>query len=136
MLGLYSLDLTQREGELHRGPTLGDFLTMLTTGSMQTVARLHSTRHKVRTYKEYHSVCPSSELGLSQPLSRQLVFPSPQKQGGGGTLACGWGVGGSPNYIHLTAEYKLPILSLKRLKLYTNTIKITILEYKNDLFSA
>jgi hypothetical protein len=25
------------------------------------------------------------------------VFPSPQKQGGGGTLACGWGVGGSPN---------------------------------------
>jgi hypothetical protein len=53
--------------------------------------------HKVRTYKEYHSVCPSSELGLSQPLSRQRVFPSPQKQGGGGTLACGWGVGGSPN---------------------------------------
>jgi hypothetical protein len=50
--------------------------------------------HKVRTYKEYHSVCPSSELGLSQPLSRQRVFPSPQKQGGGGTLACGWGVGG------------------------------------------
>jgi hypothetical protein len=53
--------------------------------------------HKVRTYKEYHSVCPSSELGLSQPLSRQRVFPSPQKQGGGGTLACWWGVGGSPN---------------------------------------
>ncbi len=53
--------------------------------------------HKVRTYKEYHSVCPSSKLGLSQPLSRQWVFPSPQKQGGGGTLACGWGVGGSPN---------------------------------------
>ena len=53
--------------------------------------------HKVRTYKEYHSVCPSSELGLSQPLSRQRVFPSPQKQGGGGTLACGWGVGGSPS---------------------------------------
>jgi hypothetical protein len=53
--------------------------------------------HKVRTYKEYHSACPSSELGLSQPLSRQRVFPSPQKQGGGGTLARGWGVGGSPN---------------------------------------
>ncbi len=52
--------------------------------------------HKVRTYKEYHSVCPSSELGLSQPLSRQRVFPSPQKQGGGVTLACGWGVGGVP----------------------------------------
>jgi hypothetical protein len=53
--------------------------------------------HKVRTYKKYHSVCPSSELGLSQPLSHQRVFPSPQKQGGGGTLACGWGVEGSPN---------------------------------------
>jgi hypothetical protein len=38
--------------------------------------------HKVRTYKEYHSVCPSSELGLSQPLSLQRVFPSPQKTGG------------------------------------------------------
>jgi hypothetical protein len=58
---------------------------------------LVSPLHKVRTYKEYHSVCPSSELGLSQPLSRQRVFPSPQKQGGGGTLACGRGVGGSPN---------------------------------------
>jgi hypothetical protein len=53
--------------------------------------------HKVRTYKEYHSVRPSTELGLSQPLSRQRVFPSPQKQGGGSTLACGWGVGGSPD---------------------------------------
>jgi hypothetical protein len=54
--------------------------------------------HKVRTYKEYHSVCPSSELGLSQPLSRLRVFPSPQKQGGGGTLACGWGVGGESQF--------------------------------------
>jgi hypothetical protein len=35
-------------------------------------------------------------MGLSQPLSRQRVFPSPQKQGGGGTLACGWGLGGVP----------------------------------------
>jgi hypothetical protein len=54
--------------------------------------------HKVRTYKEYHSVRHSSELGLSQPLSRQRVFPSPQKQGGGGTLACRWGVGGESQF--------------------------------------
>jgi len=58
---------------------------------------MDTEKHKVRTYREYHSVCPSSELGLSQPLSRQRVFPSPKKQGGGGTLVCGWGVGGSPN---------------------------------------
>jgi hypothetical protein len=56
----------------------------------------HICSHKVRTNKEYHSVRPSSELRLSQPLSRQRVFPSPQKQGGGGTLACGWGLGGVP----------------------------------------
>jgi hypothetical protein len=37
----------------------------------------------------------SSELGLSHPLSRQRVCPSPQN-GGGGTLARGWGVGGVP----------------------------------------
>jgi hypothetical protein len=38
---------------------------------------------------------PSSELGLSQPLSRHRVCPSPQNRGGG-TLACGRGVGGVP----------------------------------------
>ncbi len=43
------------------------------------------------------TVCvPSSELGLSQPLSRQRVCPPPPNQRGGGTLACGWGVGGVP----------------------------------------
>ncbi len=36
---------------------------------------------------------PSSELGLSKPLSRQRVFPSPKKRWGGGTLACGEGLG-------------------------------------------
>jgi hypothetical protein len=39
---------------------------------------------------------PSSEVGLSQPLSRQRVYPSTPKPGGGGTLACGWRVGGVP----------------------------------------
>ncbi len=39
---------------------------------------------------------PSSELGLSQPLSRQRVFPSPQNRGEGHTRqgVRGWG---SPN---------------------------------------
>jgi len=51
--------------------------------------------HKVRIYKEYHSVCPlfGIGLGLSHPLSRQRVCPSPPNKGGrGGTIACGWGV--------------------------------------------
>ncbi len=55
---------------------------------------VETKHHKVSTYKEYHSVCPSSELGLSQPLSRQRVFPSPQKQGGRGHTSLrvgGWG---------------------------------------------
>jgi hypothetical protein len=40
---------------------------------------------------------PSSELGLSQPLSLQQVYPSPQNRGGGHTRlrVRGWG---SPNY--------------------------------------
>jgi hypothetical protein len=42
---------------------------------------------KVRTYKEYHSVRPSSELGLG-------VFPSPPETGGRGHTSLrvgGWG---------------------------------------------
>ncbi len=76
----------------------GSVLVDVSTVSPSVRASVYDTvSHKVRTYKEYHSVCPLSELGLSQSLSRQRVFPSPQKQGGGGTLACGRGVGGSPN---------------------------------------
>jgi hypothetical protein len=40
---------------------------------------------------------PRRNWDSPNPFSRQRVFPSPQKQRGGGTLACGWGVGGSPN---------------------------------------
>ncbi len=38
--------------------------------------------HKVLIYKEYHTVCPSSELEFSQALSRQQVCSSPQNRGG------------------------------------------------------
>ncbi len=38
-------------------------------------------RHKIRMYKEYHSVCPLVGMGLSQPLSRQQVCPSPHNRG-------------------------------------------------------
>ncbi len=53
--------------------------------------------HEVRINKEYTIVyIPSSELGLSQPLSRHRVCPSAQNRGGGHTRqgVRGWG---SPN---------------------------------------
>jgi hypothetical protein len=36
-----------------------------------------AAHHKVRTYKEYHSVCPSSELGLPPTPHRQASVPPP-----------------------------------------------------------
>jgi hypothetical protein len=54
-------------------------------------------QHKVRIYKEYHSVCPLGGIGtIPTPLSPASVphglenrcAPSP-RTGGGGTLACG-----------------------------------------------
>jgi hypothetical protein len=47
--------------------------------------------HKVRIYKEYHSVCPLVGIGtLPTPISPAIVPLSPQnRRGGGGTLACG-----------------------------------------------
>ncbi len=53
-------------------------------------------RHKVRTYKEYHSVCPSSELGLPPTPQPQSRCPLPPVSGGRGTLAGEKGVGRVP----------------------------------------
>jgi hypothetical protein len=56
-----------------------------------------SVPHKVRTYKEYHSVCPSSELGLPPtPHPQASVPPPPCFWGEGGTLAGEKGVGRVP----------------------------------------
>ncbi len=52
--------------------------------------------HKVRTYKEYHSVCPSTELGLPPTPTPRLVCPLPPVSGGRGTLAGEKGVGRVP----------------------------------------
>ncbi len=66
--------------------------------------------HKVRKYKEYHSVRPLVVMGLSQPLSRQRVCPTPKNRGGGGgTLAGGEEVGGVP--IPTTGKKKLSRVS-------------------------
>jgi hypothetical protein len=56
-----------------------------------------NVHYKVRIYKESTVYVPSSELGLSQPLSRQRVCPSPQNRGWGKHTRLrvrGWG---SPN---------------------------------------
>ncbi len=45
---------------------------------------LMKNNHKVRTYKEYHSVCPSSELGLPPTPHPQASVPPPP---------CFWGEG-------------------------------------------
>jgi len=106
--------------------TCGQILGGFAVKGQKRGRNLKGVFHKVRTYKEYHSVCPSSELGLSQPLSRQRVFPSPQTQGGGGTLACGWGVGGSPNSDEgPTLWYSLYVRTLWDLQ-FSKLFKMTI----------
>ncbi len=49
-----------------------------------TVIRFVWFSHKVRTYKEYHSVCPSLELGLPPTPHPQASVPPPP---------CFWGEG-------------------------------------------
>jgi hypothetical protein len=66
-------------------------------GRSGELKNVYTWLHKVYVYiKSTRVYVPSSELGLSQPLSRQLVCPSPQNGGGGGggdgTLACGDGL--------------------------------------------
>ncbi len=46
--------------------------------------QMDASNHKVRTYKEYHSVCPSSELGLPPTPHPQASVPPPP---------CFWGEG-------------------------------------------
>ncbi len=66
--------------------------------NLLTLNPTHPLAHKVRIYKDYYMYSvlyvPSSELGLSQPLSRQGVCPYPQNRGGGGSPA-GEGLGES-----------------------------------------
>jgi hypothetical protein len=54
--------------------------------------------HKVLIFTEYHSVCPLARIGTPPtPLPLASVPPPPPNQRvGGGTLACGWWVGGIP----------------------------------------
>jgi hypothetical protein len=60
----------------------GEIERKLAKLSMTTFA--YRSSHKVRTYKEYHSVCPSSELGLPPTPHPQASVPPPP---------CFWGEG-------------------------------------------
>ncbi len=53
--------------------------------------------HKVRTYKD-SVYAPRRNWDSPNPFLACECAPSPQKQGGGGTLACGWGVGGESEF--------------------------------------
>ncbi len=48
---------------------------------LRRASQIYPRHHKVRTYKEYHSVCPSSDF--PQPPTPWLVCPSPLFLGGG-----------------------------------------------------
>jgi hypothetical protein len=57
--------------------------------------------HKVRIYKEYHSVCPRVEIGIL-PLSPASVPLPPEPGGGGHTHSLrvrGWGSPNSDDWI-------------------------------------
>jgi hypothetical protein len=58
---------------------------------------VYCTKYVHIKIKEYHSECPSSELGLSQPFLASECSPSPRNRGEGAHLPAGGGVGGSPN---------------------------------------
>ena len=81
-------------------------------GSKRHRIRIRNTNHRIQvklvkfflwsisstTYVYIKSTTvyvPSSELGLSRPLSRQRVFPSPQNRGGGAHSPAGEGSGES-----------------------------------------
>jgi hypothetical protein len=58
---------------------------MDTDGDIAAIAgHFHTLNHKIRTYKEYHSVRPSSELGLPPTRHPQASVPPPP---------CFWGEG-------------------------------------------
>jgi hypothetical protein len=68
---------------------------------MDNADPLMAANHKVRSYKEYQVYVPSLELGLSQPLSRQRVCPSPRTKRGGSQTRLqvrGWGSPNSDNW--------------------------------------
>ncbi len=56
----------------------------------------YACAHKVRLYKEYHSVCPLVGIGTLPPPLSPASVPLPPEPGGRGTLACGRRVGEVP----------------------------------------
>ncbi len=83
--------------------------------------------HKVHTYKEYHRVCTLVGIGtLLSLLSPASVPLPPEPKGWGGTLACGWGVGGVPI---LTIGEKVNTLRLLFVQSYCPLYFLTLFEF-------
>jgi hypothetical protein len=66
--------------------------------SLHDVANEDGCVHKVRTYKEYHSVVPRRNWDSPPTPFSPASVPLPPETGGRGTLACGWGVGGESQF--------------------------------------
>jgi hypothetical protein len=83
-----------------------------------------STVTSQSTYIEYHSVqyVPSSELGLSQPLSRQRVCPSLRNQRGGTHSPAGEGLGESQSRRLENKPSTLPTLCVALSPLPTSSL--------------
>jgi hypothetical protein len=78
--------MSLHEADQHSFPTTKSclFSVRSSIASDNGQQKRESLEHKVRTYQEYHSVCPSSELGLPPTPHPQASVPPPP---------CFWGEG-------------------------------------------
>jgi hypothetical protein len=76
-----SITLKQRDGEYSRGPTFGDFVTILTEGSMQNnkVARLYRVQ-EYRLFSPHSSKCNVLLKNLSEN-SQNIPYATLKRRG-------------------------------------------------------
>ncbi len=111
----HRVDVVQRRPE---GETLTPYLILkyIAYESIRTVCTLYGAATKYRYIKSTTVYVPSSELGMSQPLSRQRVGASPENRGEGAHSPAGEGLGESQ---FRRLEKKLSTLPTLRALLYT-----------------
>jgi hypothetical protein len=99
--------------------------------SNSTLVWMDTVHRRVRINKEYQMYVPSSELGLSQPLPRQRVCPSPPEPGRE-PLPAGEGLGESQ---FRRLEKSLALCLLCAVQLLGNVAKCFIHNSSNDPLS-